>query len=232
MKTTIVSALIDTSSKYRSIDKYIELGKKLIDLPFPKIIFIDEKLSSLLPKNDLTLYINFVWKDVSLFEREEEIKNLKCSSNCPIKDTYQYHIINLEKTEWVRRAVTINPFKTDNFMWIDFGVFHMLKSDPTEKLSNILQKDRNKVVIPGCYHPDKTPAKYFHYPLWCFCGTIFIGDKTSLIKFADLIKKKREEIYFENRIISWEVNLWAVSYDETIIEWVYGDHNDKILLEL
>ena len=42
--TTIVSAFLSDANKYRTIEEYIEYGKKLVNLPIHKVIFIEYEI--------------------------------------------------------------------------------------------------------------------------------------------------------------------------------------------
>lgn len=74
MPSTIVSGFISNSNEYRSVEKYIEYGKKLINIPINKIIFIekdiyDEYLFNAITDEILlnTIFIFINKKDIYIF---------------------------------------------------------------------------------------------------------------------------------------------------------------------
>lgn len=37
--------------------------------------------------------------------------------------------VQCNKTEWIREAILKNPFNSDQFIWIDFGIYHIVNND-------------------------------------------------------------------------------------------------------
>ena len=51
-------------------------------------------------------------------ENKEQLKNLKVNTCNPIKDTFEYFIIQCNKTEWIREAISLNLFEiSSNFFF-------------------------------------------------------------------------------------------------------------------
>ena len=139
--TTIVSGFIFClNNTNRTVEEYIKHGIKLLKLPQNKVIFIDEKIFNLLEKyqNKQTILIKTKIEDLYLnkYKLQPEI-----NTDNPTKDSYDYFSIQCNKTEWIRDAINRNFFNTEQFIWIDFGIYHILSDIP------IINKIYDKVRI-------------------------------------------------------------------------------------
>ena len=57
-------------------------------------------------------------------ETEVELPNTRTVE----KDTAEYLILMNAKTEYVTKAIEVNPFQSTHFAWIDFRIFYILKA--------------------------------------------------------------------------------------------------------
>jgi hypothetical protein len=239
--TTFVSALLTNINGYRSIEKYVECGKKLIALPINKVIFIerdvyDEHFST----SENTTFVFIEKSDLYLHKYADQITDFSPKTGNPDKDTLEYMFVQCNKTEWMRLAIEMNPYISkgpkelyNNFVWIDFGIWHMIRDDQvfTDSCMNISQTqmegvriasgDPNYINNPECY---KTI-------LWFFLGSIFGGDRDSLLKFADLVKNKCIQTIQEHGTIMWEINVWLLVYKDnpTLFKCYRASHDASIL---
>jgi hypothetical protein len=107
--TTIVSGLISIKNTNRSIEKYIEFGKKMCQININKVIFIEEYIFNLYFKDELypttTFYITNK-ENLYLYKYKDELINFnKLYTDNPTKDTTEYMYIQCNKTEWIREAI-------------------------------------------------------------------------------------------------------------------------------
>ena len=108
--TTIVSALLTNMNSFRSIDKYIEYGKKLINSEQNKIIFIEEHVYTTYIKNEFmnnsnTVFIFINKLDLYFYEYYDKLNNFNIITDNPSKDTIEYMFVQCNKTEWIREAI-------------------------------------------------------------------------------------------------------------------------------
>ena len=47
----------------------------------------------------------------------------------PNKDNLQYLFVQCHKTEWIKHAIDVNYFNSDQFIWIDFGIYHIFNNN-------------------------------------------------------------------------------------------------------
>jgi hypothetical protein len=50
------------------------------------------------------------------------------------------------KTEWIKQAIELNHFNTEQFVWIDLGIKHVFKCDE-DSYVNILESLNKKKYV-------------------------------------------------------------------------------------
>lgn len=156
-------------------------------------------------------------------------------SRTPTHDTLNFLILMNTKTEFMERAIKIDPFHSTHFAWIDFSIAHVFKNRAASvQQLNLLQNTRLKskcLAVPGCWNKD-TGMSYIHNSVnWRFCGGFFIGDKESILDFHKLSYKAFKDLYETQKRIVWEVNTWAIAEKHYGLKpfWFKVDHNDTII---
>jgi hypothetical protein len=239
---TIVTAFMTNVNNidFRSYEKYIELGKKLLNQPIPTVCFLEQKIYDEYFKNELTKYPLTIFK---LFERNENylysyediLTDFMVQTDNPKKDIPGYMFIQCHKTEWIKMAAEENPYKTTNFIWIDFGIFHMIRDEVgfALALKNLVRKTYNHIRIASCVDPNGIcyDKNIYREITWYFAGSIFGGDKDTLLNFADIMKKFCIELMESKKHIMWEVNIWYLIFQnhKTLFHPYHADHNLSIL---
>lgn len=239
--TTLISAYVYLpTNKYRTLEKYFENGKKLLELKMNKIVFIDELAINQFKDytNANTIILPTKLTDIYLYNHRQLVKNNSINTDAPAKDTNEYLMIQCNKTEWIRDAIEMNPFNSTNFVWLDFGLYHIFGKDKAQepldwtKLERVYQSVRMGSMW-NLQRPELPDIWKFHVYkdiYWYFCGGVFGGHKDALIKFADLTRQKCLTLA-KAGVLIWEVNIWylvyldnpdlfepyAASHDETII---------------
>lgn len=244
--TTFVSAFVINVNKRenRDINKYIEQGIKLLNVPIPKIIFMEPELISrlhpILPK--FNFIIPYSLKDIYLYKFINNLKNDVVSDNSK-KDTLEYFMVQCNKTEWVRKAIELNVFNSEQFIWLDFGIFQFyeklnLSNEEKSKEFSIdiiltFLKSYDKVRIPTIWNiNDQTFINYLNIKkiTWYFAGSLFGGHKEKLIIFADKMKDFCLNLVENEQTLYWEVNIWYFIYhnNKDIFDLYYGNHDTSI----
>ena len=234
---TIVSAFISNVNSNRNIENYINYGKKLCSINVNKIIFIEEHIYNTYFKNEnfpLTIFIFTNKEQLYFYEyKAEDLTNFNklCSDNHS-KDTLEYMYIQCSKTEWVKRAIEFNPFNSEQFVWVDFGIYHIMNNDEElfiHLITNLNNKSYEKIRIASgtCYNLENIYTNI----QWFFLGGIFGGHKDKLIEFANLMKQKCIDIMNNEKTIMWEVNIWFLLYLENpeLFDRYIGNHNASML---
>jgi hypothetical protein len=239
--TTIVSAFISdiNTREDRNINMYYSLGKLLLKSTTPKIIFLDEPMYNLIQNNDFikenTLIIKYDKHENYLYNHIDKLHNFKLNTDNPSKDTLEYMFTMCNKTEWIRKAIEIDSFNSDNFIWLDFGikqVCHCSDDEFIKKMNKLQYTKYNKLRIGNIWDLSlRYNTDILRQISWYFAGGVFGGNKNSLLKFADLMKEKCIEIMNISFTIMWEVNVWYMLYKETpdLFEPYSCNHSDSII---
>ena len=222
--TTIVSAFICNINirKDRDFNKYYEYGKLILKTNTCKILFLDETMMKLFESETYdvsnTLLVKINKDSLFLNDYEKIITNFDIHTTSKEKDTIQYMFTQCNKSEWVKNAIELDPFHTDMFVWIDFGIKHMNHcSDEIfiEKLNNLNDKKYSKVRISSIWDLDVNYYGDIYKDVkWHFTGSMFGGHKDALITFHEKMKEKCLEIIYSKNTIMWEVNIWYLIYLE------------------
>jgi hypothetical protein len=224
--TTIVSGLLTNVNHCNNIEKYIINGKKLLELNLKKIIFIEEHIFDLYFKdfkNDNTIFYFIKKKDLYFYEYINDLINFNPITDNSEKDTIEYMFVQCNKTEWVRKAIELNPYNSDQFVWLDFGIYYIINNEDFfyKYIHSITEKKYNNVRIASSgydqYYLDIYRKYYnniYRSIIWFYMGSIFGGNKDKLILFANLMKNKCIDIMKIKKTICWEINIWFIIYNE------------------
>ena len=237
--TTIVSGLISIENTNRSIEKYIEFGKKLCQININKVIFIEKDIYNLYFKDKLDIYPTTTFyitskENLYLHKYKDELINFnKLQTDNPTKDTIEYMYIQCNKTEWVREAIEKNPYNSTQFIWIDFGIYHMIKEP--EIFNTVISEFKNKSyenirISSGVSNEATSIYTQVH---WGFLGSIFGGNSVKLLQLADLTKEKCIETIKNQKLIMWEINIWflVLLEHEELFDRYFCNHNQSILID-
>ena len=237
---TIVSAFM-VNINYRAdrnYDKYFMLAKQLLVVPINKVIFVDKTILGYFKDyiNEHTTILPFDKESSYLYEYKNKLDNFELHTENPSKDTIEYMFTMAYKTEFVRKAIQLNNYNSSQYIWMDLGIKHMMnisQEDFTGKIMRLKYLDYpHNVRIAAIWNPDH------HYQIdlykdicWCFAGSIFGGNVSSLIEFADLTKKECLSIIEEKKTLMWEINVWKLIYNQDRWKFLYYicSHDNSIL---
>lgn len=239
---TLVSAFVTNinSRSDRNMEKYIEYGKQLLQTKVPKVVFIDELVFHRFQDclNEYTHLISIKKEDNYLYPYKLLITDYDLYTTYPEKDTIEYMFTMCHKTEWIKQAILLNFFKTKQFIWIDFGISHMLNDLSNTEFNNailqLINKKYEKIRIASIWEmKHNLDINIYKKISWCFAGSIFGGKAELLMCFADLMKNKCIEIIKVKKTIMWEINIWVFIYNlkPSIFDCYLCNHNSSILLK-
>lgn len=240
---TFVTAFINNANKRKDRDQswYLERGKVLLNISVPKIVFIEKDLIPLLShiNPDFNLLIPYCLNDMYLYDYINSLSNNVITNN-PNKDTIEYFMVQCNKTEWVKKAIEINHFNTEQFIWIDFGIYQFYEDigsvKKRESFSNdviqVHSKTYRNIRIPHIWPlEDSFNMNIKRNVLWFFTGSLFGGDYKTLINFAEKMKIKCLEMVEIDNTLVWEVNIWVQIYQENadLFDLYFGEHAPNVL---
>ena len=238
---TIVSAFVSNINNRDDITlkRYYELGKLLLKSTVPKIFFVDETMFNLINLLDYDISNTNIVKikkiNIYLYKYINSLSQFNLNTDNPNKDTIEYIITQCNKTEWVKSAIELNTFNTNNFIWVDFGIryiFNCSDEEFIEKINELKYKVYKNVRIGNIWNlQNNYNINIYKDIAWYFAGGIFGGNKESLLHFSNKIKEKCIDIILTKNTLMWEVNIWYLIYIENkeIFDNYSCNHNNSII---
>lgn len=217
--TTFVTAFIRDVNKNRKMEDYISFGKKLLSLSVPKVVFIDSSSYNEFFKGTdypLTHFIMFEIQDMYYDSMRNLITDFNLETGNHEKDTLEYIFVQCYKTEWIRMAIEKNIYGSQQYIWVDFGIYHMIRDETVLKngFNQMATRNYSRLRIATCkFREYVCPYNVYKRLTWNFAGSVFGGDVKSLIEFADIVKKKIIETIEEKHTIMWELCFWYLVKD-------------------
>jgi hypothetical protein len=221
-KTTIVTAFMANINKRedRSYKKYVDLASKLLSVNIPKVVFVDSTVYHEFKQfsNDFTILVPFYKESNYLYEIRDQIDVSCLSTTNPGKDTAEYMMTMAYKTEFVKKAIQLDLFGSEQYIWIDIGIRHMTTCSDEEFTQKIMRLQEaeytlDHVRIPSIWNPDvDLPADIYTRLYWYFAGSMFGGNKKALLWFADETRRVSLKIIEERKSLPWEINVWHIIY--------------------
>jgi hypothetical protein len=236
---TYVTALYDIQTpdtrSHSSFTQRLKYLEELFLLNIQIVAFIDPSYKEFI---DSSLYPNvtFIYRELNSFFIYSELTrsnlNLPGSRNTG-KDTKEFLSLMNTKIEFVKEAMSF--CETEYIAWIDGSIYHIVnnKEKVKEGLEKRWTRDVN-VCIPGPNRisENETPFDSLAYRIhWIYCGGFFVCKRGYVEEFY----RKTIEVlntWKEKNCLTWEVNIWIdiEQKNRSTIFWVYGDHNDSMLL--
>lgn len=236
-KVTYVTAFFKLRQKennkntdgFCSVEKYLESSKELLEKNMNLVIFIEPDLKehvmqyrkNLMHKT-LIITKNFeelrLWPRLTDFiqgDRRYHISNLDIKKFTPL-----YHLIINSKVDFVEEAITLNPFNTPRFAWIDFRAFDLspVSDEFFRKIPEIITDNRIRINMMAYAAINEIIDKSEYYKIMRgkIAGTFWIGGKQELLQF---IKKCQEEL-------EWCLNNgWSVT-EEMIFGLIFAKNSE------
>ena len=173
------------------------------------------------------IFVFFDRDDNYLYKYKSDVTDFYIETDNHSKDTIDYMFVQCHKTEWVKMAIilmkqVINTIVNVNFLWIDYGIYHMIRNEDVFKReleelvtrNNLNKKDSNSLRIAGCwdinliYNNMNIEVDIYKKITWYFAGSVFGGNESILIDFADKMKERSIKIMKEKKTLMWEINIW------------------------
>lgn len=243
-KTTFVTAFCsidDYKVPGKSLDHYFNQFTLLAKTGIPLAVYISSHLKDLF-SNLIKPYPHVKLMDVldihdTWIYKTAHVDGIKLPmKRNELKDTFDYMVMQNLKLELCQRVIQKNPFHTEYFAWIDFGIFHVVKDfqKTTSQLQSISKTNfiKTNVIFPGCW----PKGLYIDYILnqicWRYCGGFFLGHQDALCEMWQKYQLYLQEFIKNYKMMTWEVNLWAALEYQT--DWspihYMADHNDSMLV--
>lgn len=219
---TFVTCFFHGANPKRTYDDYKRHFDSIVTTGIPIVLFLDTRSSWTFPTNVHVYRVSL--EDTWVGQNIPTTRILP--ANRSQTDTFEYLAIMNTKTEWLYKASTENPFQTEWFTWIDFGLAHVFKN-PIETLLRL------KHLQPPCHPCLRTAGIWGQWGVspdsvhWRFAGGFLLAHISKIPNLHNLVKSKLTSI---QPAMTWEVNVWAmVENDGFEFGWFSSDHNDTII---
>jgi len=183
-----------------------------------------------------TLLIPINKDDIYLYNYRNSVTGFNVDTDFPEKDTIDYMFLMCSKTEFIRKALNLNPFNSLQFIWVDFGINHIFNGSDAyfeNCITELSKKQYESVRIGSIIDPriQTLNVDIYRQIAWYFAGGVFGGNIEKLMEFADLVKDKCIETIHNKGTLMWEVNIWYLVFMEnTELFNLYScDHNNTLI---
>jgi len=204
---TFVTALYniqrETQGDGRKWTDYLEWFRETLRLPFPMMVFVPSELEAFVkehrtgfPKTMVVIqeleeipYAYLAEKMASILASPEYQGRIQAPQRVECKLPF-YSLVQFSKFKWLRKAVTLNPFDSEYFYWIDAGISRFIPNIPVRTFVKELRIPKKKLHIQCNYeHRSYQVTENYLWEAQCLlCGTSFGGDKEALMEIDELVE--------------------------------------------
>lgn len=235
---TIVTGYFQLKFSKAPDEKYKEWMKNMLSIHNPMVIFCDEESEPIIremraDKKEFTVIIVTKFDEFYSYRYINHFyENYRVDLERSVGHNPFLYMIWSEKTNFLRRAIELNPFRSDYFLWVDIGCF---RKTNTEYLNwpnpeKIAKLDKSKVMLLSVvpFTPDELSTESLsNLPPFQFVNrigaTMFGGGKEALLKWHKLYYDMLEFFIMTNRFIG---------KDQSIMNCVYLLNRDMFHLVL
>jgi len=232
--TTFVTAFLDLHedrSKDKSVETYLKYFDLLMSCGIQIHLFVSKIYTPYFLEYPRLRITVIEYDDLNMYRFAPGSKQRLPDERTVYHDTERFLGLMNSKTEFIRRSIELNPFGSEQYAWIDFGIFHVLREVDQSKA--FLTMLGSTLLKPGVYVPGYWDAGFpsFSWVCWRFCGGFFIGDRLSLLEFDSYHQRLFPVLLESVGVLTWEVNMWA-AYEANGWNpiWYKADHNDSMIV--
>lgn len=222
-----------------SVERYFNFARQFIfNLPYPVIFFTDDDqfiqtiLQERNPKAKTHVYKK-PFEETYYYKHLDKLRELQKKYtiiNGHLEhETPMYIILNNNKFDFIESAIKLNPFESTHFIWMDFGINHVALN--TEHIHSWICQipDKVKQLCINPYIENIKDKQMFQTIYHHTAGGLFTGSASNLLKYAELFKKKTEQIYDEDWYQIDEAVMTIVQRENPeLFTFFYGDYNGII----
>jgi len=229
MSYTLVSSFVLQKrdiGNTQKIQDYLKRFEYIKNLNIPTVLFLDKTIS--MEETETLKIVPYSIEDTWCYKEYSSVEPSLPTVRNHEKDTFDYLVIQNSKPEWVFKVSRINPFNTDYFVWVDFGLSHVIKNKDNFNILKTLKPSHDIClsVITDTIHPFLSDRI-----CWRYAGGVFYISKIDAELFYETCKAVLQHI---RPRITWEVNIWALIEVSKLLKlnFYYADHNDTLLTNL
>lgn len=215
MNVRLVTGYVPIADHPRGPAEYGELGEKLSGVPVRKKAFYQQ--------------IDTCW--MTKYLRGLDYTPAPSEGDNPNKNSLAYHIVNHEKTTWLKQAADEYP-DADVVVWVDYGIFRLPGVNNERIVRFVESLDDKHIYAPGCWlMPEAVESAV---PCWRFCGSVLAVPTKMIHDFDYACRVAARKHITATKNVEWEVNTWArveQAKKKFPIKWYRADHNYRLFTE-
>lgn len=260
MTTTLVTCLYDIRAKerqgetpmddVRTLSNYLELGRHVLTIDLPMVFFTDDdEISSFVLNErrhlvDKTVVVSVPFEDTIFYKDldvlKERMNTFHLTNLNEKKDTPFYNILMYNKFDFMDRAIEMNHFQSEYFIWMDFGINHCAKAEEIEYTNISLEWPLVLDAHPHQIHhlrihtvmkpSDMAWKDYFKTIYHHIAGGLFAGHKTSMKKYIEMFREQFRRIVYDEGWWQLDEAIMTILTEThpTFFRFWYGDYDGII----
>jgi hypothetical protein len=198
--TTIVTSYFQLNQSKASHLQYVEWMKNMLIIDNPMVIFCDEKSEETIymlrsGKHDKTRIIVTNFKEFYSYKYANHfLEHYKMDKEQRVGHNMFLYMIWSEKSNFMKRAIELDPFNTDYFLWVDIGCFRRPNTEyinwpNPKKIDNLDKTNVLLLLVQPFTREEWNCSSRETLPLFQFAnrigGTMFGGGKDILLKWHE-----------------------------------------------
>ena len=235
MRVMITTALFDierqTKGDGRSVGEYLTWFEKTLKLKCDMTIYTEKKFKSFVEshRNKVPNKTNIVVQElqnIPFYEHREKMLSImksyayRVKIKCPNRIECflpEYNLIQYSKFGWLKQTSEDNP-DHDFFFWMDAGCSRFfLDCDLDKEWPNVEAFDEEKFIIQrNTNFPNMWDGLDINKYIWdsecMLVGTLFGGNRETILKIKQQIENITENIFFKNNCINNEQFALAIAF--------------------
>jgi len=225
--TTIVTSYFQLNQSKASHLQYVEWMKNMLMIDNPMVIFCDEKSEETIymlrsGKHDKTRIIVTNFKEFYSYKYANHfLEHYKMDKEQHVGHNMFLYMIWSEKSNFMKRAIELDPFNTDYFLWVDIGCFRRPNKEyinwPNAKKINSLDKTKVLLLLVQSFTQEEWNCNSKEtLPLFQFAnrigGTMFGGGKHVILNWHKKYYEMLEYFISINRFIGKDQSIMNSVY--------------------
>jgi len=204
---TLVTGYVRLNSVHRGHESYLELGRRLVGLGLPTVVFYDGEAHELAPM-PATEVRGASLQSCWLYEPSRTA--LPPGGGRADKDTVDYCVVVHQKSAWLAEAARLTG---GCVVWVDFGIFH-IPARITDRMvldyfSRIEAAPPDRIAIPGIWPMQGCPLIDWQRPAWYVAGGVVAVPVSLADWFHETAVIYAMRQLETSRRTTWEVNTWS-----------------------
>jgi len=225
--STIVTAYFNLKKSKASHETYVNWMQNMLAIDNPMVIFCEKKSLDMLiqfrtGKLDKTHFVETTFQDFYSYRYGNTfVEHYEKDAEKAVGHGILLYMIWSEKSNFLKRAIEMDPFKTDYFLWVDIGCFRRPNTDfinwPNPKRIKEIPKD--KILMLSVYpftDFELSCTRKEDLPLFQFSNRIgapiFGGGKDVLLKWHTIYYDMLEYFISIDRFIGKDQSIMNSVY--------------------